>query len=66
MQRFFYLFVLDINSIAELVSNSHYQIACTKYFECIHRQPASNNICHPNQYFSESLDLAKNKQQKKV
>lgn len=37
-----------------LVNSSHYQIACTKYFEYTHGQPSKNVINHPNQYFDES------------
>lgn len=55
---------LDINSIIELANNSHYQIACTKYFEFVHGEAPSNTINHPNHYFSESINLAKNKQKK--
>ncbi|XP_060530565.1 DNA primase large subunit [Cylas formicarius] len=53
-----------VNSIIELVGSEHYQIACTKYFECIHGQPATNIINHPNQYFEESTNLAKISQPK--
>nr|XP_023014675.1 DNA primase large subunit-like [Leptinotarsa decemlineata] len=54
-----------VNSVLEMASDGHYQIACTKYFECIHGQAPSTAINHPNQYFAESTSLAKEKEQKR-
>ncbi|XP_072382691.1 DNA primase large subunit-like [Diabrotica undecimpunctata] len=54
-----------VTSIVELVNGGHYQIACSKYFECVHggHQPP-NMISHPNQYFADSMSLLKEKQEK--
>lgn len=40
-----------------MVKNTHYQIACTKYFEYTHGKQSKNVIGHPNQYFEESRAL---------
>lgn len=40
-------------------SKGHYQVACSKYFEYIHKQPSKNVINHPNQYFEESIEIYK-------
>ncbi|XP_050303778.1 DNA primase large subunit [Anthonomus grandis grandis] len=51
-----------VNEIMSLSTGGHYQLACTKYFEHTHAgaQP-SNTINHPNQYFDDSMKLAKPK-----
>ncbi|KAJ8913660.1 hypothetical protein NQ315_007377 [Exocentrus adspersus] len=51
--------------ILDLAKGGHYQIACTKYFECTHNQPPVMTINHPNQYFEESVNLSKDKSLKK-
>ncbi|XP_030756767.1 DNA primase large subunit-like [Sitophilus oryzae] len=54
-----------VKEIMTLVSNKHYQIACTKYFELTHgQQQAANSIIHPNQYFEESMNLTKDRAEK--
>ncbi|CAL4145405.1 unnamed protein product, partial [Meganyctiphanes norvegica] len=45
-----------ITEVMELVSKSHYQLACTKYWEVTHNAD-SPGINHPNQYFEESQKL---------
>lgn len=48
-----------------LSQNNHYQIACTKYFEVLHRSPMRPTaINHPNQFYEESLKLRGYKKQK--
>lgn len=47
-----------IGEIMDLVSKSHYQLACTKYWEVTHNNAESSGINHPNQYFEESQKLA--------
>ncbi|CAH2001261.1 unnamed protein product [Acanthoscelides obtectus] len=54
-----------VTSVMDLVTNGHYQIACTKYFEYVHGQAPSTTINHPNQYFQESINLAKEKSSRK-
>ncbi|KAF5306363.1 hypothetical protein FQR65_LT07387 [Abscondita terminalis] len=46
-----------VEDILTLVKGSHYQVACTKYFEYTHGKPSKNVINHPNQYFEESQDI---------
>ncbi|XP_018576961.1 DNA primase large subunit [Anoplophora glabripennis] len=55
-----------IDSVLDLAKAGHYQIACGKYFEYTHNQPPSMTINHPNQYFEESMNLAKEKSSKKT
>lgn len=43
----------------DITSRGHFQVACTKYFEIVHKQPSKNTINHPNQYFEESMELHK-------
>eukprot|EP00126_Sphaerothecum_destruens_P001703 Sdes_comp15114_c0_seq1m3920 len=48
----------QVEEMLELVRNSHYQLACAKYFEGKHgASAASFELNHPNQYFSESYRL---------
>ncbi|KAJ7373806.1 hypothetical protein OS493_009128 [Desmophyllum pertusum] len=42
------------DEIMEFVKESHYQLACTRYYELTHGVTASSAINHPNQYFDES------------
>ncbi|XP_068681168.1 DNA primase large subunit-like [Montipora foliosa] len=44
-----------VDEIMEFVKESHYQLACTRYYELTHKETASSAINHPNQYFDESL-----------
>ncbi|CAH3160276.1 unnamed protein product [Porites lobata] len=46
-----------IDEIMEFVKESHYQLACTRYFELTHGVTASSAINHPNQYFDESRQV---------
>ncbi|XP_002739991.1 DNA primase large subunit-like [Saccoglossus kowalevskii] len=47
-----------VNEVMGLVSNSHYQLACAKYFDLTHNVEASTiGINHPNQYFDESQKI---------
>lgn len=43
-----------IDEIMEFVKESHYQLACTRYYELTHGVTASSAVHHPNQYFDES------------
>ncbi|CAH1164056.1 unnamed protein product [Phaedon cochleariae] len=54
-----------VNSVMEMVTSGHYQIACSRYFECTQGQAPSVVVSHPNQYFSDSMNLFKDKQLKK-
>ena len=41
----------------EHLKGGHYQLACTRYFEAVHKKDCEslqNGISHPNQYFEES------------
>jgi len=40
-----------------LVRDSHYQLACTRYFEITHGQDNHPGINHPNQYYEESRKI---------
>lgn len=48
-----------IDEIMDLVNRSHYQLACSKYFEVTHKldDGAGISIQHPNQYFVESQKI---------
>ncbi|XP_042552885.1 DNA primase large subunit [Dipodomys spectabilis] len=44
-----------ISEILDLVKGSHYQVACQKYFEIIHKvDDCGFSLSHPNQFFFES------------
>ncbi|XP_069873350.1 DNA primase large subunit isoform X2 [Dipodomys merriami] len=44
-----------ISEILDLVKGSHYQVACQKYFEIIHKvDDCGFSLNHPNQFFFES------------
>lgn len=55
-----------VQEISTLVTNGHFQIACTKYFEHTHGKMPVNTINHPNQYFEESVNLDKEKSGRKT
>lgn len=44
-----------------LVRESHYQLACTRYFEITHGDENHQGINHPNQYYEESRQLLEGK-----
>ena len=44
--------------MVELSSKGHFQIACQKYWEAVHKAPLEAGINHPNQYLEESRKLA--------
>lgn len=49
-----------IQDIIDLVRHQHFQIACTRYFEAIHKiDEQMEIIAHPNEYFDRSLKLSK-------
>ncbi|KAK5646780.1 hypothetical protein RI129_005244 [Pyrocoelia pectoralis] len=54
-----------IEEIMNLVKDTHYQIACTKYFELVHHKPSKSVINHPNQYFDESNEILNSDNSKK-
>ncbi|KAK7066972.1 DNA primase large subunit [Halocaridina rubra] len=43
-----------LSEIMDLVSKSHYQIACQRYWEATHNATLETGINHPNQFFEES------------
>ncbi|XP_034941986.1 DNA primase large subunit-like [Chelonus insularis] len=47
----------DVNEIAGLAKEHHYQLACAKYFEVTHKTPPENPVMHPNAYFSDSQNI---------
>ncbi|XP_067120571.1 DNA primase large subunit-like [Centruroides vittatus] len=49
----------NVQEIKDLVSKGHYQSACTRYFEFIHKTSVDQIISHPNQYFEESQKILK-------
>ncbi|CAG8492731.1 7240_t:CDS:2 [Diversispora eburnea] len=58
----------QINNIITLVRDQHYQIACTRFYEMTRNledlnedKPVVETIQHPNQYYEESIKLAKSK-----
>jgi DNA primase large subunit len=50
---------VDVEEIMELVGNSHYQVACSKYFDITHSTLKHDpmTVSHPNQYFDASRKL---------
>lgn len=38
---------------------THFQIACSKYFDAIHNADVGLGINHPNQFFEESQKILK-------
>ncbi|KAG1686773.1 DNA primase large subunit [Nymphon striatum] len=52
----------DTQKIMEQVNQGNYQIACSQYFEVMHKSAnAEIHIIHPNQYFTESRNVAAGK-----
>ncbi|XP_020623549.1 DNA primase large subunit-like [Orbicella faveolata] len=51
-----------IDEIMEFVKESHYQLACTRYYELTHGVTASSAVHHPNQYFDESHQSLQDRQ----
>ena len=50
----------SIKEIIDLVKRQHFQVACARYFEVMHKLPeGSMNLNHPNEYFTESLKILK-------
>ena len=49
--------VSRINEITDYVTQGHYQVACSKYFQISHNANTEVGINHPNQYFVESQDV---------
>ena len=54
---FFFFPHTAISEIMELVSKSHYQIACQRYWEATHNAVLDSGINHPNQFFEESQKI---------
>jgi DNA primase large subunit len=47
-----------IDEISNLVKDSHYQLACVRYFEVTHKVDQADFVLqHPNQYFEKSREL---------
>ncbi|XP_048515187.1 DNA primase large subunit isoform X2 [Athalia rosae] len=46
-----------VQDVAHYAQKKHYQIACTRYFEAVHKCPSLNTVMHPNTYFKESQKL---------
>jgi DNA primase large subunit len=49
--------VTGINTVAESVSQGHFQLACGKYFQLMHSIESGVSINHPNQYFVDSQNV---------
>ncbi|XP_058809183.1 DNA primase large subunit-like isoform X2 [Phymastichus coffea] len=47
----------DITIINELASDQHYNLACTKFFESVHKQPPGKMFLHPNGYYIQSREI---------
>ncbi|KAK2575469.1 hypothetical protein KPH14_011200 [Odynerus spinipes] len=47
----------DAKEIIELAKEGHYSLACTKYFQMLHKQSPEQPIFHPNGYFAESRKI---------
>ncbi|KAG5249679.1 DNA primase [Salix suchowensis] len=50
-----------LENVMDKVRNRHYQLACTLTFESIHGSSNDAGINHPNQYFSDSHEIFKSK-----
>jgi DNA primase large subunit len=49
-----------IQEILDLIRQQHFQIACARYFEAVHKIEGQMDIIpHPNDYFDRSLKLSK-------
>ncbi|XP_047355245.1 DNA primase large subunit-like isoform X2 [Vespa velutina] len=51
------IFDLDTKEIIELAKEGHYSLACTRYFQTLHKQLPEQPIIHPNGYFAESRKI---------
>ncbi|XP_046735331.1 DNA primase large subunit-like [Diprion similis] len=49
-----------IHNIVGYVESGHYQIACGKYFEAVHKCPPPHAVVHPNVYFRDSQSVLTN------
>lgn len=47
----------DAKEVIELAKEGHYSLACTRYFQALHKQPPEQPIFHPNGYFAESRKI---------
>lgn len=47
--------ILEMDEIIDLVKGSHFQIACSRYFQATHNG-ADTQVVHPNSYFDASMD----------
>ncbi|KAJ0677071.1 putative DNA primase large subunit, eukaryotic/archaeal [Helianthus annuus] len=50
-----------LEDVIEKARNRHYQLACTLTFEALHASSCDAGINHPNQYFSDSQKILKEK-----
>lgn len=48
---------LAIAEMASLAKEGHYTLACTKYFEAVHKRLPDRPINHPNSYYAESRKI---------
>ncbi|XP_028034027.1 DNA primase large subunit-like [Bombyx mandarina] len=48
-----------VSEMVELSKKTHFQIACSKYFDAIHNADVGLGINHPNQFFEESQKILK-------
>ncbi|XP_015589033.1 DNA primase large subunit-like [Cephus cinctus] len=53
--------IADVQEITTLSTGGHYLLACTKYFEFVHKSPPSHTFMHPNGYFVESQEILTNR-----
>lgn len=47
--------------VTSFATKGHYQLACSRYFECAHGTKNDVGITHPNQYFESSQQLIKDR-----
>ena len=53
---------IQAKEMVSLSSDNHFQIACTKYFEVVHKmEDIGFGLSHPNQYFLKSQEMLGNK-----
>nr|XP_043613484.1 probable DNA primase large subunit [Erigeron canadensis] len=50
-----------LDGVIEKAKSRHYQLACTLTYEALHDSPCDAGINHPNQYFSDSQKILKEK-----
>ncbi|XP_011161547.1 DNA primase large subunit [Solenopsis invicta] len=48
------IFASNMTEILDLAKDGQYHLACAKYFEVMHKKPASKPLLHPNAYYAES------------